>query len=381
MELFSFEFFQHYWWIINSLLAALLVFLLFVQGGQSMIFTLAKDEEEQRLIVNSMGRKWEFTFTTLVVFGGAFFASFPLFYSTSFGGAYWAWMALLFCFVIQAVSFEFRTRPNNFLGTKTFNTFLFINGSLAPFLLGVIVATLFTGGNFMVEKYNIINPDNLAISYWTNNLHGLEALLNYKNLLLGFAVLFLARTLGHLYIQNNIDHDILLMRSRVHLKVDAILFLLFFLPFVAVVFTAPGYYFDGSQFISKEFIYFNNIVSMPLILVLFLVGVVLVLIGMYFGIFSKSSKGIWWSGLGVILTVFSLFIVLGFNNTAYYFSLVDPQSSLCLANSSSSEYTLRTMSYVSLLVPFVIAYIVYAWRAINNKKLSSEEFNEDTHVY
>ena len=381
MELFSFEFFQHYWWIINSLLAALLVFLLFVQGGQSMIFTLAKDKEEQRLIVNSMGRKWEFTFTTLVVFGGAFFASFPLFYSTSFGGAYWAWMALLFCFVIQAVSFEFRTRPNNFLGTKTFNTFLFINGSLAPFLLGVIVATLFTGGNFMVEKYNIINPDNLAISYWTNNWHGLEALLNYKNLLLGFTVLFLARTLGHLYIQNNIDHDILLMRSRVHLKIDAILFLLFFLPFVAVVFTAPGYYFDGSQFISKEFIYFNNIVSMPLILVLFLVGVVLVLIGMYFGIFSKSSKGIWWSGLGVILTVFSLFIVLGFNNTAYYFSLVDPQSSLCLANSSSSEYTLRTMSYVSILVPFVIAYIVYAWRAINNKKISSEEFNEDTHVY
>lgn len=377
--------FQQYWWIIVSLLAAVLVFLLFVQGGQTLLYTIGRNEAKRSLLVNSLGRKWEFTFTTLVVFGGAFFASFPLFYSTSFGGAYWLWMAILFCFIIQAISYEYRSKPANVLGKKTFETFLFINGAVGTFLLGVTVATLFTGANFIIDFSNLAaNNRNVTISSWANAYHGLEAVAYWKNILLGIAVFFLARSMALMYFINNINDSEIYSRSKKALWLNALIFLVFFVTFLVVILFSRGYAYDPetNQVFLQSYKYFYNLVNMPIVGVLLLTGIVLVLFGIGSTLFSTSIKGIWFAGSGVIVTVFSLFLCLGFNHTAFYPSLVNPQYSLTIENSSSSLYTLRTMSYVSLLVPFVAAYIFYAWRAINKKQLSEAEFSSgDNHVY
>ncbi|MEJ5264867.1 MAG: cytochrome d ubiquinol oxidase subunit II [Bacteroidales bacterium] len=382
-ETLSYATLQHYWWIIISVLAAFLVFFLFVQGGQTLIYVIGKNDNEQTLIVNSLGRKWEFTFTTLVVFGGAFFASFPLFYSTSFGGAYWLWMAILFCFVIQAVSYEFRSKPNNFLGKKTFDTFLFINGALGTFLLGVAVATMFTGANFTVNLENIANQQQRIISQWTSPWHGLEAIADWRNVLLGLAVFFLARTLALLYFMNNIDHPEIFNRSIRHLILNSIPFVVFFVAFLAVVLTMPGQRYDSvNQLVYVEPLKFwRSFIELPLLAIILLAGVGLTLFGIAISIFRRSTKGIWYSGSGVILVVFALFMVLAYRDNCYYPSKVDFQSSLHLGNSSSSYFTLTVMSYVSTLVPFVAAYMFWAWRAINRKKLSDKELEEGGHVY
>lgn len=366
---------QEYWWIIISLLGGILAFLFFVQGGQTFIFSFGKEEDGQKLIVNTLGRKWEFTFTTLVTFGGAFFASFPLFYSTSFGGAYWVWMLILFCFIIQAVSYQYRNKPKNFLGHKVYEVFLFINGALAPFLIGVAIATFFTGSNFSVNDYNF--------SKWDTPYHGLEAVLNVHNLTLGLAVLFLSRVLGLLYFINSIDDEGVVNRSRKLLLYNAIPFVVFFLVFTIWLMFRHGFAYDPAtlQVKLESFKYLKNLVSMPVVLLLFLSGVVLVLAGIGITLFGKSFKGIWFSGAGTILVVFSLFCLAGFNNTCYYPSITDLQSSLTIRNSSSSHFTLTTMSYVSLFIPFVATYIFFVWRAINKKKLSSTELNNDSHVY
>ncbi len=366
---------QQYWWIIISLLGAILVFLLFVQGGQTLIYTLGKTDMERRLIVNSLGRKWEFTFTTLVTFGGAFFASFPLFYSTSFGGAYWVWMLILFAFIIQAVSYEFRSKPDNFLGAKTYETFLFINGLLGTILLGIAVATFFTGSEFSVNEMNF--------SKWEGAARGLELALNPHNISLGLAVFFLARVLAILYFMNNIDDENIFSRSKKQLIYNAIPFLVFFLVFVIWLMFIDGFAYDPvSKKVSYEsFKYLHNFLQMPLVMIIFLLGVVFVLLGIGKSIFTICTKGIWVAGVGTILTVLALFLVAGFNNTAFYPSTYDLQSSLTIENASSSKYTLKAMSYVSLMVPFVIAYIWYAWKLINNKKIDAEEMNEDIHIY
>ncbi len=359
---------QHYWWIIVSLLGALLVFMLFVQGGQTLIFSLAKTEKEKTMLLNATGRKWEITFTTLVTFGGAFFASFPLFYSTSFGGAYWVWMAILFAFIIQAVSYEFRSKANNFLGTKTFDVFLFINGVLGSILLGVAVSTFFTGSEFSVEKSNIINQ-NLQkmpiISSWETPFHGLEAIWTVEklaflqNISLGLAVFFLARILANLYFQKIIDNVNIQKNSIKSLKINSVLFLVFFLFWLIRLLLIDGFAVNpANQEVSMEaHKYLNNFLEMPFVLVVFLIGVVSVLVGIFINVFRKSKNGIWFSGIGTVLTVWMLLLNAGFNNTAYYPSTYNLQNSLTIYNSSSSEFTLRTMSYVSLLVPFVLAYI------------------------
>ncbi len=385
-ETFSYLFLQQYWWAIVSLLAALLVFLMFVQGGQSFIWSFGKNEASQKMIINSTGRKWEFTFTTLVTFGGAFFASFPLFYSTSFGGAYWVWMAILFSFVIQAVAYEFRSKPNNILGKKTFDIFLFLNGILAPFLIGTAVATFFTGSEFSVDKANIANiagQGSLVISSWELPSHGLEALLNVQNLCLGLAVLFLARVLGLLYFMNSIDDDEIFNRSKKMLWYNAIPFLVFFLTFVIWTLLSSGFAVDpDTKIVSMEsYKYFHNFLKLPVVSLLFVLGVVGVLFGIIKSLFSNFTKGIWFAGIGTILTVFSLLLMIGYNNTAYYPSTFDLQSSLTIENSSSSLYTLTVMSYVSLLVPFVFAYIWYAWKSISNKKITKQELDEESHTY
>ncbi|MCK5029149.1 MAG: cytochrome d ubiquinol oxidase subunit II [Bacteroidales bacterium] len=366
---------QQYWWVIISLLGAILVFLLFVQGGQTLIYTLGKTDMERRLIVNSLGRKWEFTFTTLVTFGGAFFASFPLFYSTSFGGAYWVWMIILFAFIIQAVSYEFRSKPNNFLGAKTYETFLFINGLLGTILLGIAVATFFTGSEFSVNEMNF--------SKWEGAARGLELALNPHNISLGLAVFFLARVLAILYFMNNIDDENIFSRSKRQLIYNAIPFLVFFLVFVIWLMFIDGFAYDPvSKKVSYEsYKYLHNFLQMPLVLIVFLIGVVLVLFGIGKSIFKTTTNGIWFAGAGTVLTVFALFLIAGFNNTAFYPSTFDLQSSLTIENASSSKYTLKAMSYVSLMVPFVIAYIWYTWKLINNKKIDAEEMNEDIHIY
>ncbi|OPZ99626.1 MAG: Cytochrome bd-I ubiquinol oxidase subunit 2 [Bacteroidetes bacterium ADurb.Bin408] len=365
---------QNYWWIIVSILGSSLVFLLFVQGGQTFLNIIAKNEDEKTLLVNSIGRKWEFTFTTLVTFGGAMFAAFPLFYATSFGGAYYAWMAILFCFVIQAVSFEYRRKKGNFLGKGTYEFFLLLNGSLGVFLLGVAVASFFTGSEFSVNMYNH--------SSWQNPLFGLELLFNIRNIALGLAVFFLARVLGAQYLINNIDDELIRQRSRKQVYLNCSLFLVPFLYFIVTLMLSDGYAYDGSGnvFIEK-YKYLHNLLQMPLVLVLFLAGVLLVLWGVYISAFKSNNKGIWFSGTGTFLTVFSLFMLAGFNNTAYYPSLYDMQSSLTIRNSSSSSYTLSAMSYVSLFVPVVIGYIIIAWRAIDRKKITHEEIKKDTHTY
>jgi cytochrome d ubiquinol oxidase subunit II len=368
-------FLQHYWWIIVSILASLLVFLMFVQGGQSMIFSLPENKSQKAMIVNTMGRKWEFTFTTLVTFGGAFFASFPLFYSTSFGGAYWVWIAILFSFTIQAIAYEFRSKPNNILGQKTFDLFLFLNGSLGPFLIGVAVATFFTGAMF---KLNVMNQ-----VHWATAWYGLEALLNPRNLALGFAVLFLARINGLLYIINTIDDDELISRSKKRLINNSITFLIFFLFFVISLLFSKGFAADpmtGTISVEK-FKYMHNFIQMPVVLILFLTGVVSVLFGIGITIFRKSMSGIRFTGAGTVLSVFSLFLIAGFNGTSFYPSLFDLQSSLTIRNASSSLFTLKTMMYVSFIIPLVLVYIWYAWNAINNNKITEEEMNSEEHKY
>ena len=377
----DYTFLQQYWWFLVSLLGAILVFLLFVQGANSMVFSLGSNEQERRLIINSTGRKWEFTFTTLVTFGGAFFASFPLFYSTSFGGAYWLWMLILFSFVLQAVSYEFQNKLGNLLGTRTFQWFLVLNGILGPLLLGGAVATFFNGSNFIISKENLINEfASPVISTWENASHGLDALLDPWNLVLGIAVFFLARTLGILYIMNNIDDEIIRSRGSVRLIGTSVPFVLLFVAFLVHVIIKDGYAYDpATGVISLEaYKYLYNFLDMWYLLALLLVGVVLVLYGIIRTIVSRSYiGGIWPAGIGTVFTVLALLLCAGWNNTAYYPSNADLQSSLTIANSCSSYFTLNTMAIVSLLIPFVLAYIVYAWWSIDKKKLDKHELETD----
>ena len=380
----SYEFLQHYWCFIVSLLGAILVFLLFVQGANSVARSLGQTEEGRRLVYNSMGRKWEFTFTTLVTFGGAFFASFPLFYSTSFGGAYWLWMIILFTFVLQAVSYEFQNKIGNILGPKTFQFFLTLNGIVGPLLLGGAVATFFEGSNFIIEKNNLVDADAITpiISRWANASHGLDALLNPWVLVLGFAVVFLARVLGILYVMNNVNDEEIRSRGNGRLIGAAVPFLIFFVGYLVHLLLKEGFAVDDFGRIYMEpYKYLNNFIEMWYLLVVLLIGVVLVLYGIGKTIFSKGYYGgIWPAGIGTVLTVLALLLSSAWNHTAYYPSTADLQSSLTLENSCSSEFTLTTMFYVSLLVPFVLAYIIYCWHAIDKKKLDKEEIQTD-HAY
>ena len=380
----AYIFLQHYWWFVVSLLGALLVFLLFVQGGNSLLFCLGKTEEQKKMMINSTGRKWEFTFTTLVTFGGAFFASFPLFYSTSFGGAYWLWMIILFSFVLQAISYEFQSKAGNLLGKTTYRTFLVINGVVGPVLLGGAVATFFTGSNFYINKGNIADAAMPVISQWANGWHGLDALLNPWNVVLGLAVFFLARILGALYFINNINEDDLVKRCRRALWGNTALFLVFFLAFVIRTLLADGYAVrpETGEVFMEPYKYLTNFLQMPVVLLVFLVGVVAVLWGIIRTLWKPAfDKGIWFAGAGTVLTVLALLLVAGYNNTAYYPSTHDLQSSLTLANSCSSQFTLKVMAYVSILVPFVLAYIFYAWRSIDNRKIDAKEMEEGGHAY
>ena len=380
----AYIFLQHYWWFVVSLLGALLVFLLFVQGGNSLLFCLGKTEEQKKMMINSTGRKWEFTFTTLVTFGGAFFASFPLFYSTSFGGADWLWMIILFSFVLQAVSYEFQSKAGNLLGKTTYRTFLVINGVVGPVLLGGAVATFFTGSNFYINKGNIADAAMPVISQWANGWHGLDALLNPWNVVLGLAVFFLARILGALYFINNINEDDLVKRCRRALWGNTALFLVFFLAFVIRTLLADGYAVrpETGEVFMEPYKYLTNFLQMPVVLLVFLVGVVAVLWGIIRTLWKPAfDKGIWFAGAGTVLTVLALLLVAGYNNTAYYPSTHDLQSSLTLANSCSSQFTLKVMAYVSILVPFVLAYIFYAWRSIDNRKIDAKEMEEGGHAY
>lgn len=376
----SYEFLQQYWWFLVSLLGAILVFLLFVQGGNSLLFSVGQTDEERRLLVNSTGRKWEFTFTTLVTFGGAFFASFPLFYSTSFGGAYWLWMIILFSFVLQAVSYEFQNKLGNFLGTRTFQWFLVINGIVGPLLLGGAVATFFNGSNFIVEKNNLVTGPTPIISSWANASHGLDALLDPWNLVLAFAVFFLARVLGLLYFINNVNDEAIRSRSRRQLVTASAPFVLLFVAFLLRTLLKSGFAADqATGVISMEPMkYLNNLVTMWYVAAALVVGIVLVLVGIVRTIVSKTYiKGIWPTGIGVVITVCSLLLCAGWNDTAYYPSTADLQSSLTIANSCSSEFTLRTMAIVSIFIPFVLAYIFYAWHSIDKKKIDKKEIAQD----
>ena len=380
----TYIFLQQYWWFVVSLLGAILVFLLFVQGGNSLIFCLGKTEEQRKMIINSTGRKWEFTFTTLVTFGGAFFASFPLFYSTSFGGAYWLWMIILFTFVLQAVSYEFQSKAGNLLGKKAYRVFLVLNGVVGPVLLGGAVATFFTGSAFYINKGNIADTMMPVISSWANAGHGLDALLNPWNVVLGLAVFFLARILGSLYFINNISDADLVKRCRRALWGNTGLFLIFFLSFVIRTLLADGYAVnpENGEIFMEPYKYLTNFIEMPVVLVVFLIGVLAVLWGIIRTLWKPAfDKGIWFAGAGTVLTVLALLLVAGYNNTAYYPSTA-LQSSLTLANSCSSQFTLRVMAYVSILVPFVLAYIFYAWRSIDRKKIDAKEMqDEGGHAY
>jgi len=378
--MFTYSFLQHYWWFLISLLGALLVFLMFVQGANSLIFQLGKTPDERRMVVNSTGRKWEITFTTLVTFGGAFFASFPLFYSTSFGGAYWLWMIILFSFVLQAVSYEFQNKLGNFLGVKTFQWLLLINGILGPLLLGGAVATFFNGSNFVVDKNNIVGGMNPVISTWANGSHGLDALLDVWNLYLGLAVVFLARALGSFYIMNNVADQVIRTRAREKMLINVAGFLVLFLIFLGRTLWKDGFAYDPvTGIISMEPMkYLRNLLDMWYLAAVLLIGVVLLLYAVIRTAMDKLyMKGIWPAGIGVVLVVLVLFLIAGWNNTAYYPSNVDIQSSLTIANSCSSEFTLRTMSVVSLFIPFVLAYIVYVWHAMDREKITKEEITKD----
>ena len=380
--MFAYDFLQQYWWFIVSLLGGLLVFLLFVQGGNIFIFSAGRREEERALIVNSTGRKWELTFTTLVTFGGAFFASFPLFYSTSFN-AYWLWVLILISFVFQAVSYEFQTKAGNLLGRNTFRVFLTINGIMGPFLLGVVVATFFTGSDFVVNKDAM--GDSLApmISTWGNNWHGLEALTNIWNVGFGLAVVFLSMVLGALYLINNVEEENIVLKLRLRLWMAAFCFLLLFLSFLAHILVTKGFAVaaDGTVYMEK-YKYLNNFLEMPVVLATFLAGVVLVLYGIVRTLASKKfRRGIWYTGAGTVLAVTALLLVAGYNGTAFYPSTTDLQSSLTIANSCSSQFTLKVMTIVSFIIPFVLAYIFYAWRSMDKKSLTLDELDGTTDKY
>ncbi|MDD3195695.1 MAG: cytochrome d ubiquinol oxidase subunit II [Paludibacter sp.] len=381
--MFTYAFFQHYWWFIISLLGGLLTFLLFIQGGQSMLFSLSKTEDEKRLLINVLGRKWEFTFTTLVTFGGAFFASFPLFYSTSFGGAYWVWLIILFAFTIQAFSYEFQSKPGNVYGKKTYRSFLFINGVVGSFLIGVAVATFFTGSDFTVGKGNITDIASPVISRWGSGWHGLEALLCPRNWFLGLTVFFLARTNASLYFINRLSDEVLEARSYKYMIYNAVPFVVFFLAFVISTFLSEGFAVNEQGIVYMEkYKYFMNLIEMPLVGIFFLLGVVAVLAGIILSIVNKSfKKGIWITGLGTVVTVTMLLLVAGYNNTAFYPSVADLQSSLTIFNSSSSEFTLKVMSIASILVPIVAVYIFFAWRAMEKNKTDIQDVNDDSHAY
>ncbi len=375
----TYTFLQQYWWFLVSLLGALLVFLMFVQGANSQISSLGRTEEGKRMVLNSTGRKWELTFTTLVTFGGAFFASFPLFYSTSFGGAYWIWMLILLTFVLQAVSYEFQNKLGNFLGPKTFQWFLVLNGVLGPFLIGCAVATFFNGSNFIIEKASLTDQFAPIISKWANASNGLDAVLDPWNLILGFAVLFLARILGILYVMNNVNDEDIRSRGSVRLVGNTVCFLIFFLAFVIRTLVKVGYAYnpETGEIFMEPYKYLHNLLDMWPLLIIFLVGVVLVLYAIYRTIVSKTYiKGIWPAGIGTVLVVLVLFLITGWNNTAYYPSNADLQSSLTIVNSCSSEFTLRTMAVVSLFIPFVLAYIAYAWYSMDKKKIDSNEMKQ-----
>lgn len=375
---------QQYWWFIISLLGALLVFLLFVQGGQSLLFTVGKTEIQQKMMLNSTGRKWEFTFTTLVTFGGAFFASFPLFYSTSFGGAYWVWMAVLLCFVIQAVSYEYQSKKGNLLGKKTYQIFLLINGVLGPILLGTAVGTFFNGAEFSVNKENLTNIGMPVISSWDNPFHGLEAVLVIWNVCLGLAVFFLARIQALLYFINNINDAEIDKKARKQLIPETALFLVFFLAFLIHTLLQDGFAVnpETKEVFMQPYKYFINLIEMPAVLVVLLAGVLAVLFGIIKTILPGNwKKGIWFSGTGTVLTVLALLLCAGWNNTAYYPSVTSLQSSLTIENSCSSKFTLTVMSYVSVLVPFVLWYIYHAWKALDIRKINQKEMEEDHHTY
>ena len=380
----TYSFLQHYWWFLISLLGGILAFLLFIQGGQTLLFSLSKTEDEKRLLVNALGRKWEFTFTTLVTFGGAFFASFPLFYSTSFGGAYWVWMAILFCFVMQAVSYEFQSKPGNVYGAGTYRSFLFINGLLGTFLIGAAIATFFTGSDFIVNKANITQQLAPVISSWGNEWHGLDALFTVRNWTLGIAVFFLSRSLALLFFVNRLNNEVLEARSRKFLWYNAIPFVVFFLIFVIWTLLSEGFAVNSATGVvsMEKYKYFNNLIEMPIVLVLFLLGVVAVLTGVIgTWISPKFKSGIWFAGIGTVVTVCSLLLTAGYNNTAYYPALPSLQSSLTIANSSSSFFTLKAMSLVSLFIPVVLVYITIAWRAMEKKRIDIEDVNGDDHAY
>ncbi len=378
----TYEFLQQYWWVLIALLGGLLVALMFVQGANLQLGNRALDDVRKRTVLNSTGRKWELTFTTLVTFGGAFFASFPLFYSTSFGGAYWVWILLLITFVFQAVAYEFQNKKGNLLGVKGFRIALMVNGILAPFLVGTAVGTFFTGSDFTVNKLAITDPSAPVISTWGNNWHGLEALGQYHAVLLGLTLVMLCLILGALYILNNVDDDTIQAQMRRSIKLAVLPFLIFFLSWTVILLVREGYAVDGNGVIFMEpYKYLHNLLEMPIVLVMLLAGVLLVLGGIYLGGFSKSRKGIWLAGPGTVLVVMSVFFLAGFNCTSYYPSCTDLQSSLTLSNSCSSYFTLKVMSWVSLLIPFVLAYIIYAWRAMDKKKLTPEEIQGEQHKY
>lgn len=384
----TYSFLQQYWWLLVSLLGGLLVFLMFVQGANTLIFLLGKDEAERTLIVNSTGRKWEFTFTTLVTFGGAFFASFPLFYSTSFGGAYWVWMLILVSFVLQAVAYEYQSKPGNVMGRTMYRRFLVFNGFVGPFVLGAAVATFFTGSAFTVNRNAMGAADTLVaspvISSWANAWHGLDALVNPWNWVLGLAVFFLARVLGSLYLINNLHDEALRPRLRRQVLVDAVPFLLLFLAFLGYLLTATGLAYEPEtrSFSPEAYKYLHNFMALPCVSICFVSGVVLVLFGIGRTLLRPAFvRGIWPAGIGTVLAVWGLLLVAGLNNTAFYPSTADPQSSLCLQNSCSSEFTLTVMAYVSLLIPFVLAYIAYAWHAIDLGGLSRKEMEGNDHKY
>ncbi len=368
---------QQYWWFIISVLGALLVFLMFVQGGQTLIYSLGKTELERTMLINALGRKWEFTFTTLVTFGGAFFASFPLFYSTSFGGAYWVWMIILFAFIIQAVSYEFRSKPNNFFGAKTYEVFLIVNGLIGTIFLGTAVATFFSGSAFSVNDLNQ--------SKWELSSHGLEAVLNPFNVILGLAVFFLARVLGLLYFRNSIADESIHRNIQKQLPYNALPFVVLFVAFAAWLLLRDGYAVDATTgtVSLQPYKYFINLVEMPLVGILFVAGVLLVLAGIAISFFKPAfSGGIWYAGSGTVLTVLSLFLIAGWNNTSYYPSSHDLQSSLTIINSSSSHFTLKVMAYVSMLIPFVLGYIILTWRAMNKKDITRDEMDSnEIHIY
>jgi len=374
---------QHYWWLLVSLLGSLLVFLMFVQGGQSLLFGIAKSEKEKTLLINALGHKWELTFTTLVTFGGAIFASFPLYYSTSFGGAYWLWMSILFLFIVQAVSFEYRGKAGNLLGSRTYEIFLFLNGFLGTILLGVAVGTFFTGGSFIMDKMNITSMNKPIISYWTNAWHGLDAITVPFNLLMGIVVYLAARTLGLLYVIKQIDSNTLVPKAKVQLKITGVAFVLGFVGLVVTLFTMTGHSVNIDGLISPvKYKYFFNMTQLIWPAAMLLVGVVLVLSGIGTAIFSKGKHSFFLTGGGVVLAVWSILICAAFNNTAFFVSNVNIQQSLTLYNSSSSEFTLKVMFYVSLFIPVVLAYVAYVWKALAKTKISEQDLNSpDSHKY